>query len=79
MARNHPNNRTPERASAQPCFHQPAAEIQEYGTVSHQLPLDLEEPVRLEMTAQLNRLLADTMTLPETGFEELGQIGNGKS
>jgi len=27
------------------------------------LPLDLEEPVRLEMTEQLNQLLADTMTL----------------
>jgi starvation-inducible DNA-binding protein len=31
--------------------------------VSHLLPLDLEEPVRLEMTAQLNQLLADSMTL----------------
>jgi starvation-inducible DNA-binding protein len=27
------------------------------------LPLELEEPVRLEMTEQLNQLLADTMTL----------------
>jgi len=27
------------------------------------LPLELEEPVRLEMTAKLNQLLADTMTL----------------
>jgi starvation-inducible DNA-binding protein len=27
------------------------------------LPLDLEEPIRLEMTEQLNLLLADTMTL----------------
>jgi starvation-inducible DNA-binding protein len=49
--------------SAQPRLHQRAAEIQEYGTVSHMLPLDLEEPVRLEMTEQLNLLLADTMTL----------------
>jgi starvation-inducible DNA-binding protein len=31
--------------------------------VSYLLPLALEEPVRLEMTAQLNQLLADTMTL----------------
>jgi len=56
---------TPERVnlSAQPRLHQRAAEIQEYGTVSHLLPLDLEEPVRLEMTEQLNLLLADTMTL----------------
>ncbi|MGA7218926.1 MAG: DNA starvation/stationary phase protection protein [Candidatus Sulfotelmatobacter sp.] len=49
--------------SAQPRFHQRAAEIQAYGTVSHMLPLDLEEPVRLEMTEQLNLMLADTMTL----------------
>ena len=27
------------------------------------MPLQLEEPVRLEMTEQLNQLLADTMTL----------------
>src|SRR5258708_8042706 len=63
MARNHPNNKTPERVSAQPRFHQHAAEIQAYGTVSHLLPLDLEEPVRVEMTAQLKQLLEDTMTL----------------
>jgi len=49
--------------SAQPRLHQRASEIQKYGTVSHMLPLDLEEPVRLEMTEQLNLLLADTMTL----------------
>src|ERR671931_2335437 len=52
-----------ERINAQPRLHQRAAEIQAYGTVSHLLPLELEEPVRLEMTAQLNQLLADTMTL----------------
>ena len=51
------------KVSAQPRLHQRADEIQAYGTVSHQLPLDLEEPVRLEMTEQLNLLLADTMTL----------------
>jgi starvation-inducible DNA-binding protein len=49
--------------NAQPRIHQRAREIQAYGTVSHALPLDLEEPVRLEMTEQLNLLLADTMTL----------------
>jgi len=49
--------------NAQPRIHQHAAEIQAYGTVSHALPLELEEPVRLEMTEQLNLLLADTMTL----------------
>jgi starvation-inducible DNA-binding protein len=47
----------------QPRLHQRAGEIQAYGTVSHGLPLELEEPVRLEMTEQLNLLLADTMTL----------------
>ena len=56
-------SKIPGRVSAQPRLHQRAAEIQAYGTVSHLLPLDLEEAVRLEMTAQLNQLLADTMTL----------------
>lgn len=51
------------RINAQPRVHQRAAEIQPYGTVSHGLPLDLEEPIRLEMTEQLNQLLADSMTL----------------
>ena len=51
------------RINAQPRVHQRAAEIQAYGTVSHALPLDLDESVRLEMTEQLNQLLADTMTL----------------
>src|SRR5499427_5939448 len=51
------------KISAQPRFHQRAHEIQAYGTVNHALPLELEEPVRLEMTGQLNQLLADTMTL----------------
>lgn len=51
------------KLNAQPRIHQRAGEIQEYGTVTHALPLELEEPVRLEMTEQLNQLLADTMTL----------------
>src|SRR5215469_14252110 len=63
MDRNRLNNKTRETITAQPRLHQRAAEIQSYGTVSHALPLELEEPVRLEMTAQLNQLLADTMTL----------------
>jgi len=49
--------------NAQPRIHQHAREIQDYGKVLHALPLELEEPVRLEMTEQLNLLLADTMTL----------------
>ncbi|HWY57785.1 MAG TPA: DNA starvation/stationary phase protection protein [Terriglobales bacterium] len=51
------------KITAQPRIHQRAREIQEYGTVTHALPLELEEPVRLEMTERLNQLLADTMTL----------------
>ena len=49
--------------NAQPRIHQRAREIQSYGSVSHALPLELEESIRLEMTEQLNLLLADTMTL----------------
>jgi len=49
--------------NAQPRIHQSAPEIQAYGTVSHALPLDLEEDVRLEMTEQLNQMLADSMTI----------------
>jgi starvation-inducible DNA-binding protein len=52
-----------DETTPQPRFHQRAAEIQAYGTVNHLLPLELEETVRLEMAAQLNQLLADTMTL----------------
>src|SRR5258708_10566203 len=54
---NHPS------VSAQPRLHQSAPEIQTYGTVNHLLPLELEEPVRLEMTERLNQLLSDTITL----------------
>jgi starvation-inducible DNA-binding protein len=49
--------------NAQPRIHQRAKEIQPYGSVSHALPLDLEEDVRLEMTEQLNLMLADSITL----------------
>ena len=63
MTKSNSNSKTDRRVSAQPRLHQRAAEIQAYGTVNHLLPLELEEPVRLEMTAQLNQLLADTMTL----------------
>ena len=58
---NHSN--TNASISAQPRLHQHAAEIQAYGTVHHALPLELEEPVRLEMTERLNQLLADTITI----------------
>jgi starvation-inducible DNA-binding protein len=49
--------------SAEPRVHQHGREIQPYGTVTHAFHLELEEPLRLEMTEQLNQLLADTMTL----------------
>ncbi|MGA2456770.1 MAG: DNA starvation/stationary phase protection protein [Terriglobales bacterium] len=51
------------KASAQPRYHQSARELQPFGTVTSVMPLQLEEPVRLEMTEQLNQLLADTITL----------------
>ena len=51
------------RVSPQPHFHQSAREIQPFGSVTAMIPLQLEEPVRLEMTEQLNQLLADTITL----------------
>src|ERR1700692_779126 len=51
------------RASAQPHFSQKARELQAFGTVTNTMPLQLEEAVRLEMTEQLNQMLADTMTL----------------
>jgi starvation-inducible DNA-binding protein len=63
MAKKQNDTKAASNVSAQPRFHQSAPEIQAYGTVSHLLPLELEEPVRLEMTEQLNQLLADTMTL----------------
>ena len=51
------------KVSAQPRYHQSARELQAFGTVTSALPLQLEEPVRLEMTERLNQLLADTITL----------------
>jgi starvation-inducible DNA-binding protein len=54
---------TGAQVNAQPRLHQRASAIQDYGTVNLVLPLELEHPVRLEMTEQLNQLLADTMTL----------------
>src|ERR1700751_1875273 len=51
------------KTSAQPHFHQTGRELQAFGTVTNTMPLQLEERVRLEMTEQLNQLLADTITL----------------
>jgi starvation-inducible DNA-binding protein len=58
-----PSSSNSHKASAQPRFHQSARELQAFGTVTSMGPLQLIEPVRLEMTEQLNQLLADTMTL----------------
>ena len=55
--------RSKGRITAQPRLHQKAQEIQSYGTVTYRLPLSLETAVREEITAQLNQLLADTITL----------------
>jgi starvation-inducible DNA-binding protein len=63
MAKKDRVSANPGSVSAQPRLHQKAREIQAYGTVSFLLPLELEQPVRLEMTEQLNQLLADTITL----------------
>lgn len=60
---NHQSKAVHSKLNAQPRLHQKARQIQEYGTVTHALPLGLEEPVRLEMTEHLNQLLADTITL----------------
>src|SRR5258708_20755732 len=49
--------------NAEPHVHQRAREIQPYGTVTHPFHLELEQPVRLEITEQLNQLLADSITL----------------
>ena len=57
------DNSKSSTVSAQPRLYQRANEIQAYGTVTHFPPLELDEPTRLEMTAQLNQLLADTITL----------------
>src|SRR5271156_4766207 len=62
MAKKPVSNPT-HKASAQPRFHQSARELQAFGTVTSMQPLQLIEPVRLEMTEQLNQLLADTITL----------------
>ena len=63
MAKKQHESKVSRGITAQPRLHQSAREIQAYGTVSHALPLELEEPVRVQMTNQLNQLLADTMTL----------------
>jgi starvation-inducible DNA-binding protein len=57
----HPENHT--NNSPEPRVHQRGREIQAFNTVTHAFHLELEEPVRLEMTEKLNQLLSDSMTL----------------
>src|SRR5947208_15566774 len=58
--KDHSGNHT---SSAEPRVHQRGSEIQSYGTVTHAFHLELEQPIRLQMTEQLNQLLADSMSL----------------
>jgi len=44
-------------------LHQKARAIQEFGTVRTQLPLAIEQDVRLHSVENLNQVLVDTMTL----------------
>ena len=46
-----------------PNWHQHAKPIQKFGTVIEDLPIGVDENVRLEVTKRLNLLLADTATL----------------
>jgi len=54
---------TTRKVSTQPYFHQRTEQIRPFRTVTHALPLELQEPARLEMTERLNGLLADAMTI----------------
>src|SRR4030095_16343643 len=63
MAKKEKKGKMIRKITAQPRLNQRADEIQSFGDVYYMLPLDLEEFVRLEMTEQLNQLLADTITL----------------
>jgi starvation-inducible DNA-binding protein len=70
------NNQT--LLSAQPRFDQNTPEIQAYSTVNHLFPLQLEEPMRQEMTECLNQLLADTITLRELYKKSPWQVAGSR-
>src|SRR5690348_9203741 len=57
-----PTNRI-QSHDAQPTLHQEAPETQAFGSVIRELPLGLPAESREEIVQQLNRILADTMTL----------------
>src|SRR5712675_2241804 len=73
VAKKQNDSKTGRTVSVQLRLHQRAREIQSYGTVKHALPLDLEEPVRVQVTNQLNQLLADTMTLRDYTRSVIGR------
>lgn len=58
-----------------PIQHQTAREIQKFGTVIPGLPLGLSEEVRTKVTAALNLLLADTMSLRDLYKKSHWQVG----
>ena len=58
-----------------PQWHQHAKPIQRFGTVIPELPIGLDENVRLEMTNRLNLLLADTATLRDLYKKSHWQVG----
>src|SRR5258706_16217947 len=64
VAKKQNDSKTGRTVSAQPRLHQRAREIQSYGTVKHALPLDLEEPVRVQSIC-LHTLWMALATLPK--------------
>jgi starvation-inducible DNA-binding protein len=58
-----------------PQWHQHAKPIQKFGTVIPDLPIGLDENVRLEVTKRLNLLLADTETLRDLYKKSHWQVG----
>jgi starvation-inducible DNA-binding protein len=58
-----------------PQWHQHAKPIQKFGTVIPDLPIGLDEKVRLQVTKRLNLLLADTSTLRDLYKKSHWQVG----
>jgi starvation-inducible DNA-binding protein len=58
-----------------PQWHQHAKPIQKFGTVIPDLPIGLDEKVRLEVTKRLNLMLADTSTLRDLYKKSHWQVG----
>ena len=58
-----------------PHTRQNAKEIQKFGTVIQRLPIGLGPNIREEITAQLNLMLADTMTLRDLYKKSHWQVG----